>query len=95
MFSRLLRRSNRINFSTVAATPPDHFPYGVVNIKHIVTDGSFFIDKTKYIRELERCGQYFKIWRPRRFGKSMTCQQLNLYYDKALPEEKVTVLFQH
>ncbi len=88
----LLRRTNRINFSTVAAPPPDYFPYGVVTLKKIVTEGRFFVDKTKYIRELERYGKYFKIWRPRRFGKSMICEQLKLYYDKALPEEEVTFL---
>ncbi len=55
-------------------------PYGVANFHELITDGYYFVDKTRYIRELER----FKtpvFLRSRRFGKSLWCSILEHYYD--------------
>ena len=55
-------------------------PYAIANYEEIVTDGYHFVDKTRFIRELER----YKIpvfLRPRRFGKSLWCSILECYYD--------------
>ena len=58
------------------------FPYGVSNFNQILMDNSFYIDKTIAIQKLEKSGRNLKLWRPRRCGKSLLCDQLKLYYDK-------------
>ena len=55
-------------------------PYAVANYEEIVAGGYHFVDKTRFIRELEQ----YKIpvfLRPRRFGKSLWCSILEFYYD--------------
>ena len=59
---------------------PKRVPYAVANYEEIVDDGYYFVDKTRFIRELEQ----YKIpvfLRPRRFGKSLWCSVLECYYD--------------
>ena len=73
--------------SSLASAPSCYFPYGVSNWKTIQSRQSFYVDKTMYIPELERAGYYLKIWRPRRFGKSLFCQQLEYYYDQNVDDE--------
>ncbi len=67
------------------------FPYGECSFQAIVSDKSFCVDKTAYIRTLEEAGKYNKLWRPRRFGKSFFCGMLAEYYDAANSKEKVTI----
>jgi hypothetical protein len=55
-------------------------PYAVANYEEIVRDQYYFVDKTRFIREIEQ----YKIpvfLRPRRFGKSLWCSILECYYD--------------
>ena len=55
-------------------------PYAIANYEEIVTGRYHFVDKTRFIRELEQ----YKIpvfLRPRRFGKSLWCSILECYYD--------------
>jgi hypothetical protein len=55
-------------------------PYAVANYEEIIRDHYYFVDKTRFIPELER----YKIpvfLRPRRFGKSLWCSILECYYD--------------
>ena len=55
-------------------------PYAVANYEEIVRDNYYFVDKTRFIHELET----YKIpvfLRPRRFGKSLWCSLLECYYD--------------
>jgi hypothetical protein len=55
-------------------------PYAVANYEEIVTGQYHFVDKTRFIRELEN----YKVpvmLRPRRFGKSLWCSILECYYD--------------
>jgi len=55
-------------------------PYAIANYEEIVTGNYYFVDKTRFIRELEQ----YKIpvfLRPRRFGKSLWCSLLAYYYD--------------
>eukprot|EP01031_Cornospumella_fuschlensis_P009972 gene9972-12226_t len=58
-----------------------YFPYGVSSWATIKEDEKFYVDKTKAIEELESVGEHLKLFRPRRFGKSLFCDQLALYYD--------------
>ena len=55
-------------------------PYAVANYEEIVRDQYYFVDKTRFIPEIEK----YKIpvfLRPRRFGKSLWCSILECYYD--------------
>jgi hypothetical protein len=55
-------------------------PYAVANYEEIVRDQYYFVDKTRFIHEIEQ----YKIpvfLRPRRFGKSLWCSLLECYYD--------------
>ena len=55
-------------------------PYAVANYDEIVHENYHFVDKTRFIHELER----YKVpvfLRPRRFGKSLWCSILECYYD--------------
>ena len=53
-------------------------PYGVINWAEIVRE-CLFVDNTRYIRELEAIKTPVFL-RPKRFGKSVVCSMLALYY---------------
>ena len=55
-------------------------PYGMSNFESIILDNRYFVDKTKYIEELERTKNPIFL-RPRRFGKSLFTEILRWYYD--------------
>ena len=59
---------------------PRQIPYAVANYEKIVRDQYHFVDKTRYIRELEKYSIPVFL-RPRRFGKSLWCSILECYYD--------------
>jgi len=56
-------------------------PYGLSDFKRIKTENYYFIDKTKYIEEIEAEADFLFFLRPRRFGKSLTIAMLEAYYD--------------
>ena len=57
-------------------------PYGISNFKKLVTEGYYFVDKTKYIEILENMPEQYNMYlRPRRFGKSLFISMLSYYYD--------------
>ena len=58
-------------------------PYGISDFKRIRNEGYYYIDKTGFIRELERAGSFLFFVRPRRFGKSLMASMLRCYYDIA------------
>jgi len=55
-------------------------PYAVANYEKMVNENYYFVDKTRFIRELEKY-QIPVFLRPRRFGKSLWCSILECYYD--------------
>lgn len=58
-------------------------PYGFSNYKEIRTGNYIYVDKTKYIEELEKINsKYLVFLRPRRFGKSLFVSMLHYYYDR-------------
>ena len=57
-------------------------PYGIANYAELIDDQCYFVDKTRYIAELERIKNPIFL-RPRRFGKSLLCSMLKYYYDLA------------
>ena len=56
-------------------------PYGVTDFIAIQKENKYFIDKTKYIPELEKAGNFLIFLRPRRFGKTMLLAMLDAYYN--------------
>ncbi len=55
-------------------------PYAVANYEKIVRENFYFVDKTRFIHELEKY-EIPVFLRPRRFGKSLWCSILECYYD--------------
>jgi hypothetical protein len=60
---------------------PAYFPYGDSSWESIVSSKKFYADKTEAISLMEKTGIHLKLWRPRRFGKTLFCNQLAHYYD--------------
>jgi len=56
-------------------------PYGEADFGKIIKSNMLYVDKTKYIHELENLSNYIFIIRPRRFGKSLWINLLQYYYD--------------
>lgn len=56
-------------------------PYGMTDFETIRKEDYYYVDKTRYIEELERAGRYIFLMRPRRFGKSLFLDVLYDYYD--------------
>ena len=73
---------------TATATPPRDpapfpiIPYGLAHFKGIRQAGWLYVDKTRFLHELEQVRFVFLI-RPRRFGKSCWLSLLESYYDRA------------
>ncbi len=55
-------------------------PYGISNFETIATENYYFVDKTKYLEEIDNI-KYPIFLRPRRFGKSLFTEMLRCYYD--------------
>ena len=58
-------------------------PYGDANFRSIRLEGSACVDKTRLIEVLERGRNQAFIVRPRRFGKTLSVNMLQAYYDEA------------
>lgn len=56
-------------------------PYGMTDFERIRREDYYYVDKTRYIAEVERVGSYIFLMRPRRFGKSLFLDVLYDYYD--------------
>ena len=60
---------------------PKRIPYGMMNFFAVRRDDCYYVDKTRFIEEIERANKFFFFIRPRRFGKSLTLSMLQHYYD--------------
>ena len=56
-------------------------PYGMMNFAAIRLDNYYYVDKTSFIPVIEQSDRFFFFIRPRRFGKSLTLNMLQHYYD--------------
>lgn len=56
-------------------------PYGMMNFAVIRREDYYYVDKTMYIPLIEEADRFFFFIRPRRFGKSLTINVLQHYYD--------------
>ncbi len=55
-------------------------PYAVSNFEKLATKNYYFVDKTKYLENIDNI-DYPVFLRPRRFGKSLFTEMLRCYYD--------------
>ncbi|MDQ7046434.1 MAG: AAA family ATPase [Sulfurovum sp.] len=65
---------------------PTKLPYGLSDFKRIRIENYYYIDKTKFIKEIESDADFLFFLRPRRFGKSLTISMLEAYYDSYYSE---------
>ncbi|MBQ6886208.1 MAG: AAA family ATPase [Lachnospiraceae bacterium] len=65
-------------------------PVGVDNFEMLVTNGYYFIDKTKLIQELlDKKGLVTLFTRPRRFGKTLNMSMLQYFFEDARDRNSV------
>ena len=62
-------------------------PYGISDFETLRTDNYYYVDKTRFIREMEQVGTYVFMLRPRRFGKSLFANSLAAYYDVKMADK--------
>lgn len=67
-------------------------PYGMMNFEDIRLDNYYYVDKTSFISLIEQSDRFFFFIRPRRFGKSLTLNMLQHYYD-VRAKDKFDALF--
>ena len=60
---------------------PKRIPYGMQNWEDVRLRNCYYVDKTRFIPEIEAANDYFFFIRPRRFGKSLLMNMLRQYYD--------------
>ncbi|MDQ1352519.1 MAG: hypothetical protein QG657_2825 [Acidobacteriota bacterium] len=56
-------------------------PYGIADFRDFRIKNLYYIDKTRFIRNIEKKGSFLFFIRPRRFGKSLFLSMLEYYYD--------------
>ena len=56
-------------------------PYGVSDFRRIRNEGYYYIDKTRYLAQMEERDSFIFFVRPRRFGKSLFLSMMESYYD--------------
>lgn len=57
-------------------------PYGESNFEAIRKENYIYVDKTRFIKQLEKIKRVIHL-RPRRFGKSLFVHMLEAHYDVA------------
>ena len=67
--------------ATAVRKPFPPIPYGMADFSAIRREGYLYVDKTRFIREMEKDRHVFLL-RPRRFGKSCWVSILEHYYDR-------------
>lgn len=58
-------------------------PYGISDFGTLRGQNRYYIDKTRFIHDIEDKGNFLFFIRPRRFGKSLFLSVLEYYYDMA------------
>ena len=64
--------------------PP--IPYGLGHFPTVRRDGFYYVDKTRFVRELEKVRFAFFV-RPRRFGKTLWLTMLDAYYNRIVADK--------
>ena len=58
-----------------------------VDFRLLSGEDFYYVDKTRFIGEIEKCPNFLFLIRPRRFGKSLWLSMLELYYDMAMKDK--------
>ena len=66
---------------TMEQQKPKRIPYGMQNWEDLRLENCYYVDKTRFIAEIEAANRFFFFIRPRRFGKSLLMNMLRQYYD--------------
>jgi len=61
--------------------PIKKIPYGESDYGKIINENMYYVDKTRFIHEIEKLPNYIFLIRPRRFEKSLLINLLQYYYD--------------
>ena len=77
--------------ATAVGKPYRPIPYGMADFSMIRREGYLYVDKTRFLHELEGERHVFFL-RPRRFGKSCWVSILQHYYDRTR-KDRVQALF--
>lgn len=56
-------------------------PIGISTFGEIIQDNAYYVDKSRYLRQLFDSGKYFFLSRPRRFGKSLFVDTLKCAFE--------------
>ena len=67
--------------ATAVRKPFPPIPYGMADFSAIRREGQLYVDKTRFVRDMENDRHVFLL-RPRRFGKSCWVSILQHYYDR-------------
>ena len=62
-------------------------PYGISDFRLLSGEDYYYVDKTRFIEEIEKCPNFLFLIRPRRFGKSLWLAMLTAYYDIAAKDQ--------
>jgi hypothetical protein len=69
-------------FQSLKDTTMKRIPYAITNFESIRTENYLYVDKTRFIEQLENePTKYNFLIRPRKFGKSLFTSVLDYYYD--------------
>jgi len=62
-------------------------PYGIADFRDFRVKNLYYVDKTRFIRDIEKKGSFLFFIRPRRFGKSLFLSMLEYYYDSECKDQ--------
>lgn len=68
-------------------------PYGTSNWNHMMEKQCIYVDRTQDILKLDATTFHSCLWSPRRTGKTLLCNQLALWHDKAISKDEVCFVF--
>ena len=81
-----------MNMEEYVSPKRKRLPYGMMNFEDIRLENYYYVDKTRFIPIIEDADRFFFLIRPRRFGKSLTLNLLQHYYD-VRAKDKFEALF--
>lgn len=56
-------------------------PYGISDFSRLIDQDYYYVDKTRFLPQIEEIANYIFLIRPRRFGKSVFLTMMRAYYD--------------
>ena len=56
-------------------------PYGISDYEELISENYYYVDKTKYLGDIENAGKRIIYLRPRRFGTTLFTSMMYYYYD--------------